>query len=175
MSTEHKIVAVVAIGKNREIGLGDQLLWHIPDDLKRFKSLTVGHPILFGRKTFESIIKMRGKPLPERTNIVVSRDPDYEKSIKERAFNDVHVVGAIDEAIWVAKRQPGANEIHIGGGAQMYEQALPYLDKLCLTLIDDTKQADIFFPPYEHIFKKKTFIEDHEWNGLKYKWVNLER
>jgi dihydrofolate reductase len=172
---EHKIVAVVAIGKKRELGNADKLLWHIPDDLKRFKALTKGHPIILGRKTFESIIAILGKPLPERTNIVVTRDQNYDKILAEKGYSHVHVAGNVDEAIWLAKRQPGAEEIHIGGGAQIYEQALPHIDRLHLTLVDDSPQADTFFPPYEPFFKKKTFEESHEWNGIKYTWVDLER
>ena len=175
LGMEHKIVAVVAIGKNRELGLGDKLLWHIPDDLKRFKRLTLGHPIILGRKTFESIVGYLGKPLPGRTNIVVTRDLNYDKGLAERSIHGVLTAANVEEALWLAKRQPGSDEVHIGGGAQMYEQALPHLDRLHLTLIDAEAQADTFFPPYEHLFKKKTFEESHDWNGLKYTWVDLIR
>ncbi|MBI5456328.1 dihydrofolate reductase [Candidatus Kaiserbacteria bacterium] len=164
----HTVVAVVAIGKNRELGEGDRLLWHIPDDLKRFKRLTLGHPIVMGRKTFESIVKILGKPLPERTNIVVTRDSNWK-------YEGILAASSIEDAIELAKQQPGSEEIHIGGGAQIYEQALPFIDKLYLTLIDDTKDADAFFPPYEHLFTKKTFEEARESNGLKYRWVDLCR
>ncbi len=163
-----RICIVVAIGRNRELGMEGKLLWHIPDDLKRFKALTKGHPIIFGRKTFESVLSYnKGKPLPERTNIVVSRDAEY-------SYEGALVVHTLDEAIERASEiDPG--EIHIGGGAQLYEQVLPRTDKLFLTLIDDNKAADTFFPPYEDQFTKKTFEESHEWNGLNYMWVDLER
>jgi len=172
---EHKVVAVVAIGKNRELGLRDKLLWHITDDLTRFKQLTLGHPIIFGRKTFESIISYLGKALPGRTNIVVSRDKNLQKSLVERGLHDVVAVGSLEEALEVAKKYPGAEEIHIGGGAQMYEAALPHISKLYLTLVDDSKEADTFFPEYERLFRTKTFEEEREWNGLTYRWVDLER
>ena len=163
-----KICAVVAIGKNRELGKEGKLLWHIPDDLKRFKELTLGHPIIMGRKTFESILGYtQGKPLPGRTNIVVTRDADW-------TYEGVTVVSSLEEGIAKAK-DLDAEEIHIGGGAQIYEQALPYIDKLYLTLIDDEKEADSFFPPYEKEFTKKVFEEAREWNGLKYRWADLER
>lgn len=163
-----RICIVVAIGKNRELGKSDRLLWHIPDDLKRFKALTKGHPIIFGRKTFESVLGYnKGKPLPERTNIVVTRDPNY-------SYEGVLVAHSLDEAINIATKID-SEEVHIGGGAQLYEQALPRTDKLFLTLVDDDKEADAFFPPYENQFTKKTFEEEREWNGLKYKWVDLER
>ncbi len=162
------VCAVVAIGKNRELGLDGKLLWHIPDDLARFKRLTLGHPLIMGRKTFESILGYTGgKPLPGRTNIVVTRDASW-------THEGVIVVGSLEEGI--AKAQElDAEEIHIGGGAQIYEQALPYIDKLYLTLVDDEKEADSFFPPYEKEFTKKVFEEAREWNGLKYKWMDLER
>ena len=165
---KHRIVAVVAIGKNRVLGDDNKLLWHIPDDLKRFKQLTLGHPIIMGRKTFESIVGYIGKPLPDRTTIVVTHDKNWK-------YEGVLVAHSLEEAIEVAKQQPGSDEIHIGGGAQIYEQALPFIDKLYLTLIDDEKPGDSFFPSYENQFTKKTFEESRDDNGLKYSWVNLER
>jgi dihydrofolate reductase len=163
------IAAVVAIGRNRELGKGNKLIWHIPDDLKRFKKLTLGHPIIMGRKTFESIVAMLGKPLPERTNIVITRD-------KKWGYGGVLVADSLERALELAKEQPGAEEIHIGGGAQVYEQALSKIDKLYLTLIDaETPDADSYFPAYKKDFTKKTFEEEHEWNGLKYRFVDLER
>lgn len=163
-----RICIVVAIGRNRELGEGGKLLWHIPDDLKRFKALTRGHPIIFGRKTFESVLGYnKGKPLPERTNIVVTRDQNY-------AYEGALIANSLEQAIeMTSKTDP--EEIHIGGGAQLYQQVLPMTDKLFLTLIDDEKPADTFFPPYEDQFTQKTFEEEREWNDLKYKWVDLER
>lgn len=167
------ITAVVAIGRNRELGKNEKLLWHIPDDLKRFKCLTLGHPIIMGRKTFESIVGYVGGPLPGRTNIVVTRRSDYIDLVG-RYGDQVMVVSSIEEGIEKALEE-NPKEIHIGGGAQIYEQALPYINKLYLTLIDDEKEADTFFPPYEHLFTKKVFEEAREWNGIKYTWVDLER
>lgn len=164
---EAKICAVVAIGKNRELGKGGKLLWHIPDDLKRFKELTMGHPVIMGRKTFESIVGYIGGALPGRTNIVVTRDESWK-------YEGVLVFKTLEEAIEKAKELDN-QEIHIGGGAQLYEQALPMIDKLYLTLIDAEGEADIFFPPYEEQFTKKTFEEKHEWKGIKYTFVDLER
>ncbi|MDO8514351.1 MAG: dihydrofolate reductase [bacterium] len=161
------VAAVVAIGKNRELGLGGKLLWHIPDDLKRFKRLTLGHPVIMGRKTFESIVGYIGGPLPERTNIVVTHDPTWK-------YEGVITAPSLEEAIAKAK-ELDTEEIHIGGGAEIYKQALPYIDKLYLTLIDAEGEADTFFPPYEKEFTKKVFEEAREWNGLKYSWVDLER
>ena len=163
-----RICAAVAVGKNRELGYEGKLIWHIPDDLKRFKKLTLGHPIIMGRKTFESIIGYtQGKPLLGRTNIVVTRDAFWK-------YDGVITVSSLEEAIAKGK-ELDSEEVHIGGGAQIYEQALPYIDKLYLTLIDDEKPADTFFPPYADTFTKKVFEEEREWNGLKYTWVDLER
>ena len=164
-----RICAVVAIGRNRELGKNGKLLWHIPEDLKRFKQLTLGHPVIMGRKTFESIVGYIGGPLPERTNIIISRNNDLVGR-----YSGVMVVSSLKDAIEKAK-ELDSEEVHIGGGAQIYEQALPLIDKLYLTLIDAEEEADTFFPPYESQFTKKTFEEEHEWNGIKYKWVDLER
>ncbi len=166
-----RISIVVAVGNGRQysggLGKDGNLLWHIPDDLKRFKSLTVGHPVIMGRKTFESIARMLGKALPGRTNIVVTRDPNW-------TYEGVLVAHSLEEALAMA-RDIDSEEIHIGGGADLYAQALPHVDKLYLTLIEDEKEADTYFPKYEHLFTKVTFHEDREHEGLKYKWVDLER
>lgn len=162
------VAAIAALGRNRELGKDGALLWRIPDDLQRFKRLTMGHPVIFGRKTFESI----GKPLSGRTNIVVSRTADPRRQLL--CHGSVVFVRSIEEAIETAQRVDG-NEMYIGGGAQVYEQALPYIDKLYLTRIDDEKEGDSFFPPYEHLFTKKVFEEERRWNGLTYHWIDLER
>ncbi|MDP2649120.1 MAG: dihydrofolate reductase, partial [bacterium] len=124
-----------------------------------------------------SILGYLGKPLPERTNIVVTRHPDALKSSEVGPHwisSGVVVVGSLKEALEKG-RALDAEEVHIGGGAQIYEQALPHIDKLYLTLVDDAPEADTFFPPYEKEFAKKTFEQEREWKGLKYRWVNLER
>ena len=166
------ISIVVALGNgrlhNRVLGKDNKLLWHIPDDLKRFKALTRGHPVVMGRKTFESIVAVIGKPLPERTNIVITRDAQWQYQGALRA-------GSLEEGIELAKKAPGADEIFIGGGGQIYAAALPLVDKLYLTLIEDDKEGDSYFPAYEHLFTKKVFEEKREWNGLKYTWVDLVR
>lgn len=167
------VAAVVAIGRNRELGKGNRLLWKIPDDVQRFRDLTRGHPLIMGRKTFESILSYRGSPLPDRTNIVITRNNDLRSRYSK--YPDVVVVGSLDEALEKAKEAPGSDEIHIGGGAEIYKEALPKIDKLYLTLIDAEGEADTFFPPYAGQFTKKVFEEEHEWNGIKYKYLDLER
>jgi dihydrofolate reductase len=162
-----KVCIVVAIGRNRELGKDGRLLWHIPDDLKRFKALTMGHPVIMGRKTFESIVGYLKKPLPGRTNIVVTRDASW-------TYDGAVVCHSLEEAIEKASAldQEG---IHIGGGAQLYEQALPLVDKLYLTIIDDTKEADTFFPAYENEFTKIAKEEQREFQGVRYSWIERLR
>ena len=160
---------IAAIGKNRELGKDNQLLWHIPDDLKRFKQLTLGHPVIMGRKTFDSIAAALGKPLPSRTNIVVTRDT------VRHADDSVVRVPNIEAALEFARHAPGGEDIFIIGGGQLYAQALPQADRLYLTLIDDAREADTFFPTYEELFTKKVFEEDREWNELAYHWIDLEK
>jgi dihydrofolate reductase len=162
------IACVVAIGRNRELGKEGKLLWRIPADVQRFRDLTKGHALILGRKTFESILSYRGSPLPDRTNIVVTRDSNW-------SYDGVIVVHSLDEAIARAREVEQNGEIHIGGGAELYRQALPQIDKLYLTLIDGEKEADTFFPPYEQKFAKKVFEEEHEWEGIKYKYIDLMR
>ncbi len=154
------IIAAVSL-HNNAIGKGPDLLWRIPDDLKRFKQLTIGHPVIMGRKTFESI----GKPLPERTNIVISRDESY-------SADGCVVAHSLDEALQKAVEKD--DEIFVMGGGEIYRQSIPKADRLYLTLVDDNPDGDVFFPDYSD-FKKETSREEREYNGLKYFWVTLER
>ncbi|TNF27303.1 MAG: dihydrofolate reductase [Deltaproteobacteria bacterium] len=128
------ISVVVAIGNNGEIGNKGQLLWHLPADLKKFKQTTMGHHMIMGRKTFESI----GKPLPGRTTIIVTRNKDY-------AVNGCLVTSSVEEAIEVAK-QAGEQEVMIVGGGEIYKQSLPLAQRIYLTEVDFVGEADTFFP-----------------------------
>ncbi len=152
---------------NHVIGKNNQLLWHIPDDLKRFKQLTLGHPVIMGRKTFASILESLGKPLPGRTNIVITRDTAW-------AHEGVTVTHSLEEALAKAS-EIDKEEIFIGGGTEIYTQALPCVDRLYLTLIEDDKEGDAHFPSYEADFQKTSGEEVREWNGLTYRWVTFER
>ncbi len=164
-----RIAIVVAISrKTRAIGKGGRLLWHIPEDMKRFKALTMGHPVIMGRKTFESIVSYIGGPLPGRTNIVVTRNPDYR-------YEGAAVVDSLEAGLALA-RTLDTEEIHIGGGSDLYAQALPFVDRLYLTLINDEREADSFFPEYAREFTTVTSSEKHETTaGLAYEWLTLER
>ncbi len=163
--TKAKISIVVALGKNTgAIGKGPDLLWRIGDDLKRFKMRTTGHPIIMGRKTFQSI----GRALPNRTNIVITRDVSF-------AAENCIVVHSVKEAL-VEAHKVDQTEIFIIGGGEIYTQALPSVDKLYLTLVESDTEGDIFFPEYPN-FTKETFREEKkdEKTGLLYMWVDLER
>lgn len=169
-----RISIIVAMDRNRAIGkttLGvGKLLWDIPVDLKRFRELTSGHPIIMGRKTFESILSYRGKALPNRTNIVITRDKNFDVSIYENTL----VCHSIEEAFRQAQGKAGSEEIFIIGGGQIYSQGLPFTDRLYLTLVDGEFNADTYFPDYSD-FKKKISEESGEDNGYRFKWITLER
>lgn len=122
---------VVAVAANNVIGQGYELPWRLPDDLKRFKAITLGKPVIMGRKTFESI----GKPLPGRTNIVISRQPDF---IAEGCT----VVRSIEEALSATD----APEVMVIGGAEIYRQVLPRVDNIYLTRVHAEVPGDIEFP-----------------------------
>ncbi|MBO6184384.1 MAG: dihydrofolate reductase [Chryseobacterium sp.] len=143
------ITIVVAMGEKNEIGSGNQLLWHLPKDLKHFKDLTSGHPIIMGRKTFESI----GKALPNRTNIVVSR--------KKNWFQEgILIVGSLKEAVKFAKKID--ENIFIIGGGNVYEQTMEIADRLEVTLVKANLEADTYFPKINSKFWKMTSEICHE-------------
>lgn len=124
---------IVAMDLNRVIGVDNTLPWHLPEDLKRFKALTMGHCVIMGRKTFESI----GKALPGRTNIVVTRRSDY-------AAKGCTVVHSLEEALAAAKDDP---EPFLIGGAELFEQALPRAAKIYLTRVETrVPRGDVYFP-----------------------------
>ena len=127
------ITIVVAMGLDNEIGADNQLLWHLPKDLKHFKEMTTDHPIIMGRKTYESI----GKALPNRTNIVVSRKKDWFEE-------GILIVGSVKEAVKFAKKID--EQVFIIGGGNIYEQTLDLTDKLEVTLVQTNMKADTFFP-----------------------------
>ncbi len=138
-----EIVLIAAVAeKNRVIGRGMDLPWRIPEDLKRFKRLTLGHPLVMGRKTFESVLHQFGGPLPKRRNVVVSttgRWPEHP---------EVEVYGSLAEALAALADSP---VVFIGGGGTIYEQCLPLADRLELTLVSGDYEGDAFFPPFEHL------------------------
>lgn len=167
MKPSHPILsAIVAMSENRVIGVNNQLPWHLPADLKHFKTLTTGHPIVMGRKTFESI----GKPLPNRTNIILTRDPTY-------LATGCLVVTSIAEALNLSAVKQ-TNEIFIIGGATIYKQLLPQINKLYLTLVHTTIVGDTYFPPIEMSEWIEEAREEHaadEVNRFDYSFVTLRK
>lgn len=137
------ITIIAAIGKNNELGKDNQLLWHLPNDLKHFKNLTSGHPIIMGRKTYESL----GKPLSNRTNIVVSRKEDWFEE-------GILIVPSLKDAIKHAKRID--EQIYIIGGGNIYEQTMDLADKLEITQVNFSTEADTFFPKIDEKIWQKT-------------------
>ena len=159
-----KISMIAAIAsKNRAIGKNNELIYHISEDLQRFKKITSGHIVIMGRKTFESI----GKVLPNRINIVVTRNLNFQAE-------NVIVTHSLDEALRLAELKSPDDEVFVIGGGQIYEEAISKADKLYLTIVEGSPDADTFFPDYSD-FKKVVFEESHESDGLKYKFLDLER
>ena len=161
--TKPRISIIVAHSRNMVIGKANALLWRLPEDLKRFKKLTTSHPIIMGRKTYQSI----NRPLPDRTNIIVTRDKNLE-------IPRCIIVHSVIEAIEKAK-EFDREEIFIIGGAEIYKETLPLVDRLYVTKVDLDVEGDAFFPEYSNIFTKKISEESGEFEGLKYSYLILEK
>lgn len=156
------LTIVVAIDRQRGIGANNALPWHLPEDLAHFKQTTSGHPIIMGRKTFDSI----GRPLPNRRNIVITRNPDWK-------HDGVDAVPSLDAALALA----GDTEAFIIGGAQIFIEALPRVDKLIVTEIDKTFDCDTFFPQIDTSRWQEVARERHQSakTGLPYAFVTYRR
>lgn len=155
---------IVAMGKNRVIGSNNSLPWTLPADMEHFKKLTVGKAVIMGRKTFESI----GKPLPNRKNIIITRDENYKA---EHCI----VVNSIDEALETVKDE---EEVMIIGGANIYGQFFPKANRIYLTIIDADFEGDTYFLEYNKEGWKETEKEEHkadEGNKYDYAFLTLER
>ena len=159
-----KISIIVAMALNRVIGRDNGLPWHLPADLQHFRQTTMGKPILMGRKTWESI----GRPLPGRTSIIITRDPDYTAA-------GAVVVNTIDAALHAAARH---GEIMVIGGAELYRQVLPLAGTIYMTLIHDEIAGDTFFPELEGdewLEVERNDFEPDEKNPHEYSFIVLER
>jgi dihydrofolate reductase len=130
------ISIIVAVAQNGVIGCENRLIWHIPEDLRRFKRMTTGHPVVMGRKTFESL----GRPLPNRTNVVITRQKNY-------SAEGVQVVHSLEDAIQLFAPE---EEIFVIGGAEVYRQAMPLADKFYLTVVGHDYQGDTYYPEWDH-------------------------
>ena len=163
-STKQTITLIAAIANDNALGKDNDLIWHLPADLKRFKSTTTGHHIIMGRNTYESI----GKPLPNRTSVIITRNPDYKAE-------GCVVVNSLKEAIEVAENDTNP---YIIGGAQIYEQAIELADKLDITEVHNSFDADVFFPiidkrKWQETSRKK-FSADEK-NQFDYSFVTYQK
>ena len=168
-----KISLIVAMASNRVIGKDNTMPWHLPEDLKYFKRITLKKPVIMGRNTFESI----GKPLPQRTNIIVTRNPDYK-------VPGCIVVNGLDQALQMVAdlfetigKAPD-NEVMIIGGAQIYAQSIALADRLYLTEVLCDVPGDAFFPEFDREAWTEVSREDHQAgdsNPYPYSFVVLER
>jgi dihydrofolate reductase len=130
-----QISLIAAMGENRVIGAGGKIPWHLPADFKHFKELTTGHPVVMGRKTFESI----GKPLPQRANIVITRDENYRR-------DGITAVSSPEAALTAAATAEGGDEVFVIGGAEIYKVFLHQANKVYLTKVEGEFEGDAFFP-----------------------------
>lgn len=158
---------IVAHGENKEIGLNNELLWKLPKDMKRFKEITTGHTVVMGRKTFESI----GRPLPNRENIVLTRDP-------EPVFlpQGVAPFDSTDSILCYSE----GRELFIIGGAEVYKAFLPFADRLYITWVHGTFKADSYFPEYSHLLEQYkvteyNHIEADEKNTYDMRFITYEK
>ena len=157
------ISLVVAVAKNGVIGRDNTLPWRIPEDLKRFRALTMGKPVIMGRKTWESLPR---KPLPGRTNIVVSRNPEF------RAGGAI-VAHGFSEAV---EKAAGANEIAVIGGEAIFAEALPIADIIHMTQVALSPDGDAFMPLIDRARWRETACEGpYDADGVRYRFVTLER
>jgi len=162
-----RLVLVAAVARNGVIGRGNALPWHLPEDLKHFKELTLGHAVIMGRKTWESLPE-RFRPLPGRLNIVVTRNPDY-------VATGATVTGSLDEAIKVGAGGT-AGSCFVIGGAELYAHALPLAQRLELTEIGAEVEGDAHFPEFEHARWHEVRREPGvSAEGLRYSFVTYER
>lgn len=161
------IAAIAAIGaKTNVLGKDNDLVWDIPEDLERFRTLTREHPIIMGRKTWESLPAER-RPLPKRTNIVVTRQEGYDAP-------GAVVVSSVEAAIEAAKAAPGADEIYVIGGSGIFKDSFPYTDRLYLTLVHDESPGDVYFPDYSE-FTKVIERTEHLDHAPPYTYLTLDK
>lgn len=153
---------IVAIAHDQVIGVNNTLPWHLPEDLKRFRALTMGHHIIMGRKTYDSL----GRLLPGRTTVIVTRNQDYK-------VEGALVAHSLTEAIALCKND---DEVFVIGGAELYQDALKFANKLYITQIDLKVEGDAFFPQFDSAEWQETLREAHtSAQGLSFSYINLER
>jgi len=146
------IALIAAVAKNNCIGKDNKLPWHLPEDLEHFKKMTTHKIVLMGRKTYESIVNYLGKPLPNRKNIVITRNPDYQVPENVEVYND------INSALEVYKTE----NVFVIGGAGIYAQTIALADRLYITQVDQEVAGDAFFPDIDPTVWQETEREDHK-------------
>lgn len=149
-----RISIIVAASENNVIGRDNSIPWHLPDDLKFFRKKTEGHPVIMGRKNFESIVAALGKPLPKRSNIIVTRDASYEAV-------GCQVSSSLEEAIMYGHKDNDKEEIFIIGGGEIYKQALDLCNYIYLTRIHAWIAGDVFFPEIDLAVWEEVEREEH--------------
>lgn len=158
------ISLIVAMDEKRGIGKNNQLPWSLSDDLKRFKALTMGHHIIMGRKTYESIARL----LPGRTMVIVTRNPEYD-------VVGALVTNSLPMALEIAEKS-NESEVFIVGGAEIFAEALPLADRIYLTLVHSNVDADVFFPEFDHddwIGKETSFVDANDKNEYPMSFIDL--
>lgn len=162
-----QITLIVAKAKNNVIGKDNQLIWKLSSDLKRFKNLTSGHHILMGRKTYESL----GKPLPNRTHLIITRNPDFEIPDGHFAFS------SLEEAIIFCNKS-GIEQLFIIGGGQIYQETINTCDVLEITEVDATPEGDTFFPEIDPTIwkeiERESFVDDEK-NEYPFAFVTYKK
>ncbi len=153
------VTIIAAVAANNVIGKRNDLPWYLPEDLKRFKELTAGHPVVMGRKTFESILARLGKPLPGRPHFVLTRNPakfELPSEWPEEAKLQVHACTSLDEALKEAEKLD--SEIFIIGGEKVFEEGITRADKLELTEVNKDYEGDAFFPEFNKTEWVRTIV-----------------
>lgn len=156
------ITMIAAVGKNRELGKDNKLLWHLPEDLKFFKEQTMGKPIIMGKKTLDSLPRL----LPGRLHLVLTHQ-QIEETEQIKVFRDIE---SLVEFIKILDQ-----EVMVIGGAQVYKQMLELSDKMILTEVDDEKEADVYFPEFNKEEWSQELLCSHEENGIKYKHLVYQK
>ena len=168
-----RISIIAAIGRNRELGAAGDLLWHIPEDFVYFRTVTMGKPVVMGRRTYDSL-PAKARPLPGRTNIVLQGVD--EAPIVAEGVVVVHTIDAALAAAHTAAATAGVDEVFVIGGASVYAQTLVAADRLYLTLVDATfPQADVFFPSYEDVFPRVVSERASSDESFRYTFVIREK
>lgn len=165
-----RLALIAAVAENGCIGINNKLPWYLPEDLKYFKAVTSGKPVIMGRSTFDSL----GRPLPNRSNIVITRNPEY------LAPEGVHIVHSLDAALHIANsiaHIAGNEEVVIIGGAQIYAEALPQVQRLYLTEVKKQVEGDAFFPDWNKNEWQEIGREQHHYEPaqLDYSFVVYDR